>query len=315
MKNFNIILFSFLVCACSTSRVKTHYLSKNDFSNINFIEGMKGCENLHLSKNSLDIFVTDLTGKLYLISGTSHENLNVVKLLRINDYVLGIDEGSDKYLYVLSSSKEWLKKGGGINKIDVNLGKQEKITFDFAGVNGLAIDNQNNIYFTVGNMNMLKPKGAIYIMKALENNKYDTPIIFIENLKSPNGLFYDKKNNSLIFTEVFSGVKSINLENNKIKSIFGKTRLIEGFDDLCVDSKGNYWVADQPNGFIKMYNSHLNQVKRFLFKEFGVASSCRIRIDDGKEFIYVTEIKKNKNSKEYDGRGVIIIPIDLLLKL
>ena len=164
MKIFNIILFSFLVCACSTSRVKTHYLSKNDFSNINFIEGMKGCENLHLSKNSLDIFVTDLTGKLYLISGTSHENLNVVKLLRINDYVLGIDEGSDKYLYVLSSSKEWLKKGGGINKIDVNLGKQEKITFDFAGVNGLAIENQNNIYFTVGNMNMLKPKGAIYIM-------------------------------------------------------------------------------------------------------------------------------------------------------
>jgi len=298
---------------CSALKVKTIHISDINKEMV-LVDGMNGCENLYLSKENSDVFVTDLSGYIYLIKGSSYKELKVIKSVKLNDYALGIDKGRDGYLYVLASSKDWLKKGGGVNKIDVDLNKPEQITKDFPGVNGLAIDKKNNLYFVAGNMKFLNPKGTIYIMKPLDNNKYDEPEIFMENLKSPNGLFYNEKDNILIFTEVFSGVKTLNLSDNKISPVHGKSRLVEGFDDVCIDSRGNYWTADQPNGFLKMYDPKTKLVTRFLFADFGVASSCRIRVENGKELIYAAEFKKNKRSKEIDGRGIVIIPIDLLLK-
>lgn len=62
-----------------------------------------------------------------------------------------------------------------------------------------------------------------------------------------------------------------------------------------------------------MYDPILKKLKRFLFNELGVASSCRIRVENNMEIIYVTKIKKYKNSHKLDGRGIIRIPLNYLL--
>lgn len=313
IKLYFIPFFIFIIINCYALKVKTINIA--DINNdIVFVQGMKGCENLYLSKKNTDIFLSDLTGNIYLIKGSSYKELKVIKVLKINDYALGISMGGDGYLYAASASTDWLKKGGGVCKINANLNNHEQITKNFPGINGLAIDNKNNIYFVSGNMNFLNPKGAIYIMKPLDNGGYHEPEIFIDGLKSPNGLFFNEKDNVLIFTEVFHGVKSINIADKKIKLVHGKSRLVEGFDDVCIDSRGNCWTADQPNGFLKMYDPRTNMITRFLFSDFGVASSCRIRFENGKEFIFVTEFKQDKRSNKIDGRGIVIIPIDLLIR-
>ena len=93
--------------------------------------------------------------------------------------------------------------------------------------------------------------------------------------------------------------------NNDLNS---KTRIVEGFDDLCVDSIGRIWVGDQPNGCIKMFNPNVNIIYKISIEDIGVITSCKIRKENGEEILYITEMKKPK-SKEFDGRGIIIIPL------
>ncbi|MEE9457343.1 MAG: hypothetical protein V3W11_09375, partial [bacterium] len=55
-------------------------------------------------------------------------------------------------------------------------------------------------------------------------------------------------------------------------------------------------------------------------KGCGRPSSCRIRVEDGKEIIYVTELKRCRGfvgylSSKCDGRGVIVIPLKALREL
>ncbi|HUV87320.1 MAG TPA: hypothetical protein VMX79_09420 [bacterium] len=51
----------------------------------------------------------------------------------------------------------------------------------------------------------------------------------------------------------------------------------------------------------------------------GRPSSCRIRLEDGEEVIYVTELKRRGGpasslSRKCDGRGVVVIPLKELTK-
>lgn len=135
------------------------------------------------------------------------------------------------------------------------------------------------------------------------------PVEYLSGLSSPNGLNVGIETGNIIFSETFKGISSLDLKSNEIKKVFGKSRIVEGFDDLCLDSQGNYWVADQPNGFIKMYKPGSDKVIYFRNKAFGIASSCRIRFDEGEEMLYISEIKRNRKSKDYDGRGIIVIPV------
>jgi sugar lactone lactonase YvrE len=311
-KIFILINLLLIIISCSALPVKTFVLNTTENNEIVFVKGMSGCENLLLLNDSNAFYVTDLSGYVYMIDGTSIKDFKIIKQLKLSDYALGIDIGKDGYLYVGASVADWINKGGPVYRINKNLDAYKKITDDIPGLNGLTIDNSGNIYIATGNMKFGNPKGAIL---KIENNNgiYGYPEIFIPDLKSANGLYFNPADNCMIFTEVFNGVKKVNLDSKKINKIFGKTRIVEGFDDVCIDKSGNYWVADQPNGFIKMYDPKTGMVYRFIFKDIGIASSCRIRIHNDREYLYVTEIKTNKNSNAYDGRGIIIIPVDILL--
>lgn len=309
---FFLILVTVFI-GCTSKERNQIILSKDQLKEFYFIDKMKGSENLYLYNNSLDLLVTDLSGHISKISGNSLHNLQVVKSVKLNFYTLGVVSGANRKVYVLTNNKNWPRLGGELISLDSNFKNQASIKKDISGVNGMTIDKDSNIYFVTGNMSLYKPRGSIYKLE-YKNGTYKEPQIFQDSLKSPNGLFYSDKENKLIFTEVFRGVKSISLKDKKIQSIFGKSQTVEGFDDLCMDSKGNYWVADPPFGFIKMYNPISQKIYRFELREFGVASSCKVRFHESKEYIYITEMRKSKWSLGFDGRGVIVLPLEELMR-
>ena len=318
MNNFAIKIILLLVLlislySCSSIQVYTVKVTGHEIiNNTKFIKGMSGCENIYLSTTDLKFYVSDLNGYLYFFDiDLSSNDFKITNKIKLDFYVLGITKGIDGSIYVATSSKKWLDEGGVIIKINEENNIQEKVSDYYPGINGLTSDSEGNLYFTAGNMSFLQPNGAIYIIKK-ENNEFKREEILADNLKSPNGLYYDRNEHTLAFTEVFTGTKEIDLEKGDINLIFGKTRIVEGFDDLCKDRNGNYWVADPPNGAIKMYNPIKKEVIRFVFEEFGIASSCKIRVENGEEMLYITEIKQSNKSKEYDGRGVLILPINQL---
>lgn len=309
IKYLFLIVILFSLFSCNHLKKNTVDLGIIFIDSIPLIDGMNGCENLYLDDESSDIYVTDLNGYLYKIS--KYENVFAISdKIKLFDYAMGIDCSDDGYLYVATSSDDWHETGGPIVRINKDLSGAEEVSENIKGINGLTI-NSNIIYYSYGNMNYFSPEGGIGAIK-LNNGRSDLSVIN-DQLESANGLFYSKDNNLLYFTEVFNGAYSLNPLNNSIDKVFGKSRMIEGFDDMCIDSYGNFWVADQPNGFIKMYNPTTQLVTYFRSDEVGIASSCRIRMEDGKEVIYITELKKSKDSETYDGRGVFYIELETLL--
>lgn len=278
-----------------------------DISNIDYtlIEGMEGVENTYTVPESMDLYASDCSGYLYKVS---YDNKFVIdNKVKVGDFALGItmDKG---ILYFAASGSDWSNVGGSIYKADYNLKNIEKMTLNYPGINGVTSDDKSNIYFTVGKMNPFDKNGIIY--KLNSTNMQVEPEPLLTGLKCPNGLDYDKKSNSLIFSETFKGINEFDLNSKQKRNVFGKSRVVEGFDDICKDSKGNYWVGDQPNGFIKMYNPKQNRVFYFRSEQFGVSSSCKIRIEDGKDILYVAEIKQSGKSKNYDGRGVFVFEVE-----
>jgi len=307
------IISCFLTCSGKNQKEKPSLIKKeyNKINNLIFVKGMNGAENIYLENDSQKFYATDCSGTVYLIDGETREDLKIIKQKKLGDeykYCLGIDKGPDNFMYVGASGKNWLKKGGAIFKMNMNLENAKKVTDYYVGMNGLCIDKKSNIYFASGNMNLINDKGKIYKMNKNQKGGYDSPEILIDNLGTANGLFYDKKNDLLFYTEVFKGASVFNLNTLKKVFLFGRTKLVEGFDDLCVDKMGNVWVGDQPDGFIKKYDPVNNTVTKYKIAGMGVASSCRIRVENGEEIIYIAEIKQ-PGSKKYDGRGVMSFPI------
>lgn len=313
------LITALVLSGCSHDFVRfkeTKSAQINDLKSYQFIQGMKGAENLFLPTNSSKVYVTDLNGNIYLLDKNSNGILEVKTSYNIGKYALGIILGKDGYLYVNASQrgkKGWLKHGGEVYKIDTELKSHKKITTSYKGINGLTIDPQGDLYFSIGDLEFLFPDGAIYkMLYNSELEQYGQPKLFLDNLGSANGIFYSTFYDSLLFTETFSKLSKINMRTNKVSKVLGKTKIIEGFDDLCVDSKGRIWVAEPVGGFLKMYNPQNQKVTRFLINGLGVASSCGIRIEDGEEYIYVTEREIKDND---DGRGIIVLSIDELLVL
>ena len=278
-------------------------------------EKMHGCENLYLSDESLNVYVTDCAGNVHLLLGDKIKSLVITKSRKIGQYALGIAKGPDGYMYIASSGHDWLTTGGPVMRVDMLFNTASPVTENIKGINGVAFDKNGMLYIAGGNMNMVFPRGKIYNMQVHPDGTHGALGVALPKAASPNGLWFDTKTAKLVVSETYSGICTFD-PASKIKScVFGKSRMVEGFDDVCIDSAGNYWVADQPDGFLKMYSPGSKRVIRYALAGFGVASSCRIRIDDGEEMLYVTEIKRSSKSKNFDGRGFVILPVKKLLEV
>lgn len=311
------LIVAIFLSSCSSSLVSIKEIKTSnlkDFNSAQFIQGMNGAENIYLVPNSSAIYVTDLSGTIYLLDENDDGRIRIKKSLNIGKSAIGIVQGKDGYLYVTASEHDmdgWLEYGGEVYRVDTELKSYVKITDKFKGINGLSIDDNDNIYFAIGDLEFFFPDGAIYKMTYDEKlNRYNKPELFLDKLGSANGVFYSKIHNSILFTETFSKVSMVSLQTKKVTEVFGKTKIVEGFDDLCMDSKGRIWVAEPTGGFLKMYNPQNQKLIRFHIKELGLASSCRTRLKGEEEFIYITEREIDKKN---DGRGLIILSISELL--
>lgn len=314
---FGLIL-AMVLSSCSSNLVQTKEtktFSLKDFTSAQFIQGMKGAENILLVPKSTMVYVTDLSGTIYLLDENEDGRMEIIKSMSIGKFANGIVQGKEGHLYVNASEYNmdgWLKYGGEVYRVDTELVSPVKITDKFKGLNGLSIDRKGDLYFATGDLEFFFPDGAIYKMPFNEELKqYGEPELYLDDLGSANGMFYSASHESVFFTETFSKVSMVNLQTIKVSEVFGKTKIVEGFDDLCLDSKGRIWVAEPTGGFLKMYDPKSNELIRFQIEELGVASSCGTRFKGEEEFIYVTEREiDNKN----DGRGLIILSIGELLK-
>lgn len=305
-----------LGCSSTVEITQKRELSLNEISSIQFCKGMQGAENIYLDESSPSIYVTDLSGTVHLIGEAADGKLTITKSMNFGKLATGITEGKDGFLYVCGSKyheKEYLTgKGGSIFKIDKDLNNYESLFSGYKGINGLATDPDGHLYFTCGNLKILSPRGSLYkVPFDSQLNTYGNPIKLIDDLGSANGLYYSDYYNSLIMTETFGKVSKVNTSSNTVITLLDKTKMVEGFDDVAVDSKGRIWVAEPVGGFIKVFDPSEKKLTRFHIEGVGVASSCRIRMENNKEeIIYISERQLKKNN---DGRGLIAIPIHQLI--
>ncbi|MBN1647846.1 MAG: SMP-30/gluconolactonase/LRE family protein [Spirochaetales bacterium] len=311
MKTFVLLSFLLLLVSCAwvpKTVIRAEDTLIESFSPIN---GEGGCENICLDDQSLRVYVTDLKGYVHLLDGTTRRELKEQASLKLDEYALGICLGPDGYLYAAAGGMDWLDTDCAIYRVDRNLSGFELLTKTAPGTNGLAINRAGELFFAAGNLKLMHPKGAIYRMSVSGADR-TWPELFIAGLKSPNGMFIEDDGQKLVFSETFHGVRCL-AAGTEVERVCGKSRLVEGFDDLCRDQYGNYWIADPPNGFIKCYDPAANLVTCYHFDAIGIASSCRTRIENGREYLYVTEIKKSSKSKSFDGRGIFVFSVDVLL--
>ena len=219
---FSLIVAMFL-SGCSSKFVQikeTKVSNLRDYKSAQFIQGMKGAENIYLVPNSSAIYITDLSGNIYLLDENEDSKFEIKRSLNIGIFANGIVQGRDGFLYVNASEYDmagWLEFGGEVYKVDAELKSYNKITGKFGGINGLAIDPDGNLYFAMGDLEFFFPDGSIYKIAYSEKLKqYGEPKLFLDNLGSANGMFYSKSNNSILFSETFSKVSMISLQTKKV---------------------------------------------------------------------------------------------------
>jgi len=90
----------------------------------------------------------------------------------------------------------------------------------------------------------------------------------------------------------------------------------EGNDDLCVSNDGSIWVADPGSSCVKRFIPGSNRVIRYIIEGLGQVSSCRTRVEEGREIIYIAELKQTNDifSMEFNGRGIFALPVSDLIK-
>ena len=97
--------------------------------------------------------------------------------------------------------------------------------------------------------------------------------------------------------------------------IYRKGAFREAFDDLCVDGQGRLWMTDPTCPTLKVYDPADDSLVRIRITGFGQASSRRIRVEEGREILYVTELfaPERDRHNRYNGRGVLRVALESVM--
>lgn len=309
------IILIFLVGCASTEKVSKEKveLTLDEIDESKFLTGIKGAENICLDKNSLKVFISDISGYITILNGKSFKNLEIQKSEKVGNLVLGLAQDSDSNIYAgicNYSVNEWKEKGGAVFRFDSNLKGMTKLTTEYPGINGMTIDNNGQLYFASSNFDIFNAKGNIFKIDLNHPTQVD---LFISDTGMANGLYYDSKWDKVLYSDTTSGVYTFNFDTPHLTQIFKPQKLWGLIDDLGTDSKGRVWMSDPGASFVKCFNPRTNNIVYFTIEGLGQASSCRVRKENGRDIIYITELTL-KGKGIYDGRGVIIFPIESLEK-
>ena len=284
-----------------------------------FVQGMNACENLNVDPESMRVYVSDLGGSIHLLDGESREQLKIVKSLKMGQFGLGIEQGSDGSLYVGVSqygTQGWIDQGGAIYRVAPELHQPVKLTTDYPAMNGLACDSAGRCYFASSNYDFFHPEGNVYVMQIAPDGSYSEPEIFLQDIGLANGLHYNAQENRMYLSDTLEMVSAFIPGEQRLETIYRKTKYLEATDDICTDHQGNLWMSDLFESTLKNYNPKTKQLVRYDIEGIGQTSACGIREEDGEEVIYVTEIKTKRAplSNVYDGRGLLVVPVSSLTK-
>jgi sugar lactone lactonase YvrE len=285
-----------------------------------FITGMNGCENVFPEDGSKGVYVSCLDGQINYLDLDSSGVLGIRKTFKAGNFVTGLavdKQGSLVAAVCNNTLKEWRTKGGSLYRISRDLVTMERLSGDFPSMNGICIDSTGNLYFNSSNFKIFRPIGTIYRMLYKGNGLFQSPEPLINDVGLANGLYYDRYQDEIFFSNTLGGVYEFSPDENVLKEVYLKLRFMEACDDLCTDIGGNIWMTDPGYGTVKMFNPGTNRLARFVIEGIGQTSSCRIRSEEGREMLYITELKQTYQpvSDNFDGRGVLVVPAQSLLKL
>ena len=295
-------------------------VSLDSLDGAQFVTGMTGCENILPEKDSTGVYVSCLDGYIhYLSPGLSGKYL-LARSFKAGEAVMGMAMSAKGDLFAAVSTvslEEWFKTGAAINSVTRDLTSKEIITADYPCMNGICIDSQGDLYFTSDTFNLLNPKGLVYRMSASENDSFDTPVPYVKDAGAANGLYYDFNQDKIFLSNTLVGIYEFTPEDAGLKEVYLKLRFMEACDDLCTDISGNVWMTDPGQSTVKMFNPGTKRLLRFNILGIGQASSCRIRSENGKEMLYIAELKQSQQpmSDDYNGRGVLVVPAQSLIRL
>jgi sugar lactone lactonase YvrE len=285
-----------------------------------FVTGMNGCENVLVEKESLGVYISCLDGYIHYLCPGPSGDLVISKSFKAGEAVTGLAmEGENSLIAAVSTYpiNEWKTRGGAMYRLAKDFTTMERISEDFPSLNGICIDNEENLYFASSNFDIFKPSGSIYRMSFKGNAQYQSPDLYIRDAGLANGLFFDPVQDKIFFSNTIGGVFEFSSKDKALKEVYLKVRFMEACDDMCTDISGNVWMTDPGHSTVKMYNPGTDRLTRFVIEGFGQASSCRIRSENGMEMIYITELKQSQQpaSGDYNGRGVLIVPAQSLIRL
>ncbi|MBN2435799.1 MAG: SMP-30/gluconolactonase/LRE family protein [Spirochaetes bacterium] len=301
-----------------TGKVKTvleYQVKMEDLKGARFYGDMPACENIYLDENSNRVYVTSLEGYIFLLDGPSGHELSIVKSEHVGGYALGIDRAGDGQLYAAickeTSEKYWKNTGGYIARVSSDLDKVEPLTDEYPAINGLAFDNKGYGYFATSNFSFIFPGGKIMRFLIDNNGVLSEPQPYTEDIGLANGLLFSSSQKRLYYSNTLVNAGFISSQNRDNIIVYQKTKMKEAFDDLCLDSDERIWMTDPINHTLKVYDPESDKLIRYKISGFGQASSCRIRMEEGEEILYITElVAPEKNSeKQYNGRGILRVPV------
>ncbi len=285
-----------------------------------FVEGMTGCENIALAPDGHGFFVSSLEGLIYFVDrGGIEGQFSVISSYKAGSQVLGLtlDTAGRLLAGVNKLTPElWRKTGALIEQYEAGFTSPAPITGNYPSLNGLASDNLGNIYFTSSNFNIFSPQGAVYRIKFSAGGGYEDPEVLLGDAGLANGLYFDTRRQEMYFSNTLEGIYILDLADGSVELVYRKTRFMEACDDLCTDIAGNIWMADPGTSTVKMFNPGTRTLLRFVVEGVGQTSSVRIRTENGREMLYITELKRKQSvrSDVFDGRGVVIVPAAELIR-
>ncbi len=293
--------------------------SLDSLEDARFITGMNGCENICLEDGTGGFYVSCLDGNIHYLYPNSSGIPVIRKSYRAGQAVMGLslnEEGSLIAAVCTAPLSEWRTKGAALYRISSDLVTMERLSEDYPSMNGICFDKAGDLYFTSSNFKFFHPEGTIYRMLYKDDSLFLSPEPYIRDAGLANGLFFDPMQEKIFFSNTIGGVYEFSSTENILKGVYLKLRFMEACDDLCTDISGNIWMTDPGHSTVKMYNPGTNRLARFVVEGIGQTSSCRIRSENGREMLYITELKKSHQpmSDVFDGRGVLVVPAQSLLK-
>ncbi len=320
---FSVILAAVMFIACGDGNIRIVNVAFEDLQDAVLISGMQGCENLYLDNDSMRVYVTDLSGYLHLVNGETHETMEIETSTKIGNMGFGIDKGPDGNLYFSASEDTSAscvlgncKYNAAIYRADMDLELPiTKITEDYRGINGVTFDAAGGFYFVSGNFTLFNPQGEVYKMQVAADGSVSPPEVFLADAGFANGLHYNSSQDLIYLSKTTEGVFTFS-PNNSVPRRVVRTYT----DDLCTDKSGRVWTSGVLYRSLEMYDQENGMIAIYVIEGFGDASSCRIREENGKEYIYIAELNLplqpgQRWSTTFDGRGIAIIPLDSLLSL